>query len=207
MIHPMRTPPPASILAVVSLLAGAARADAPWKTVSSRAGLQVERRDVADSSMPEVRVTVHSALPAWRVAAAVWAERDGEFARKSSKKRVILRETADERVVYEHVRTPVVSDRDYTVRLRRTGDGRTAPFHLDFTLANDSGPPPEHGVVRLPRLHGTWSVVPAGDGGCDIVYVVHSEPGGGVPAFLVRGAFIDAARDLVYEVLRWADSH
>lgn len=185
-----------------------AAAEPPWKTVGQKHGLLLEKREVTGSTMPMVRVTTHSPLPAWRIASAIWADRStSPFVQRSRRKRVVLRETPDERVVHEQMGSSVVSDRDYVVRLRRSGDGRLVPFRLTFELDNGAGPPPAKGVVRLTMLRGSWTVTPTPDGGADVVYVVHSEPGGSIPAFLVRGALVDAGRDLVVDVLSWAAAH
>ena len=109
--------------------------------------------------------------------------------------------------MYQRIRAPVVSERDYTVLMHRDGDGQGGEARITFRLANEDGPPPARGVVRLSTLRGLWSVTPAADGGCDVVYSIHSEPGGNIPAFLVRGPYVDSARELVQDVLDWAESH
>lgn len=196
------------LLGVLVSAAPAAALETPWKEAGRKQGLLLEKRAVPGSAMPEVRVTTHSPLPAWRIASALWTDRSAsKYAQRSRRKRVVLRETADERVVHEQISSPVVSDRDYVVRQRRSGDGRGAPFRMTFEAANDVGPPPAKGIVRLPALRGSWTVTPTPDGGADVIYLVHSEPGGSVPAFLVRGALIDSGRDVVLDVLEWAAAH
>lgn len=186
---------------------GVAAAEEGWKKVGEKQGLLLEKRAVRGSEMPEVRVTAHSRLPAWQIASALWADRAGsKYAQRSHRKRVVLRETADERVVHEQISSSVVSDRDYVVRQHRSGDGRAGAFQLTFEK-DEGGPPPAKGVVRLPVLRGSWTVTPTGDGGAEVVYRVHSEPGGSVPAFLVRGALVDSGRDVVLDVLEWAAAH
>lgn len=198
---------PVALALLLSLVASTAGAE-PWRLVSDKGGLRMERRDVAGSGMPEVRVTAHSGLPAPRVAAAIWSERPGtKLQRRYPTQRTVLRATATERVVYQRINAPVVSERDYTVHLRRSGDGVSAPILIGFEIDNGAGPPPVKGVVRLTVLRGGWSVAPTADGGCDVSYTVHSEPGGNVPAFLVRGHYLDSARELVEDVLEWAATH
>lgn len=186
----------------------AASASASWRTLSEKDGLRLESRDVAGSSMPEVRVSARSPFPVARIAAAIWSERPGtKLQRRYPRNRVVLREDQTERLVYQRVHAPVVSERDYTVLMRRNGDGASGPFQLHFSLANEAGPTPVRGVVRLTTLRGSWTVTPAPGGGSDVVYTIHSEPGGNIPAFLVRRTYIDSARELVMDVLEWAASH
>lgn len=184
-----------------------ALADDPgWRLVSERRGLRVERREVPGSAMPEVRVSTHSPLPPPQVVAAVWAERPPPGPRGKSQRR-ILEESASERLIYERVDHPLVSAREYTARLRRSGDGVSQPFRLTFGLDYPAGPPPTPGMIRLPALRGAWTVTAAPAGGSDVVYTVFSEPGGSLPGFLVRGVLIDSARDLVVDTLAWAERH
>lgn len=197
---------PFTLLLGLLALAVPARADEQWKSVSDKDGIRVEKRGVAGSKFPEVRAAGHSTLPPGRLAAAIWANRaDGKFTRKSRRLRQVISETDTVRVVYEQIRTPLVSDRDFTARLVRSTDAKGV-FHVEFTTV-DEGPPPNPKLVRLPRVHGSWSVTPAADGGCDVVYIVYSEPGGSIPAWMVRGAQIDTAGDVVVEVIDWATRH
>jgi hypothetical protein len=199
---------PALGAAALLLCAGLAVASAPWRLLSEKDGLRIEGREVAGSAMPEIRVSARSRWPAARIAAAIWAERPGtKLHRRYPRTRVVLREDASERVVYQRVSAPVVSERDYTVRMHREGDGQSGPFQVRFWLANEAGPAPVRGVVRLSTLRGAWTVTPSPGGGCDVVYTIHSEPGGSLPAFLVRRPYIDSARELVMDVLEWAEGH
>ncbi|HEX8952443.1 MAG TPA: hypothetical protein VF945_11390, partial [Polyangia bacterium] len=63
------------------------------------------------------------------------------------------------------------------------------------------GPPPASGYVRLPLVRGSWHIEPAPDGGSNIAYRCYSEPGGAIPAFLVRGAQQDSTLDEFERVL------
>jgi hypothetical protein len=46
--------------------------------------------------------------------------------------------------------------------------------------------------VRLPKVTGSWRAEPDPAGGVNLTYRCYSEPGGSVPAFLVRGAQQDS---------------
>lgn len=199
---------PALLCLCLSALAPARAALADeWEPVSDRDGVRVERRAAPGTSYDELRLSARSALPVARLAAALWADRaDGRFTSKQRVTRQVLEERADERLVYERTRAPIVKDRDYVVRQRRSFEPRTGVFHLDFR-ADDGGPGPRSDCVRLKQLWGRWTITPTSDGGSDVVYVVFSEPGGGVPAFLVRKPQVAATREVVLEVLEWARSH
>jgi len=177
----------------------------PWAHLANRHGMELERRAVAGSELAEVRVSTHTDLSAAAVAAATWADRfDGKLTKKIRLHWEIVSETQSERVQYVQVRVPVVRNRDYTLRLRRSFDEHGV-FHLETEAIPER--PPQPGFVRIPHARGIWTVTPTADGGCDVVYVAWAEPGGMVPAFVIRSAQVDSALDLVQEVLDWARTH
>jgi len=139
-----------------------------------------------------------------RAADQIWrALRGGDM--DSLKHREILAERPDELVIYDQIRTPVVSDRDYTIVVKRRNVGARVWFQCE--TANDRGPPPAPGYVRIPVIAAGWYVEPDGRGGTRLGHFAYSEPGGAVPAFLVRGAQADRSlSDVVRMVNRLRDA-
>jgi hypothetical protein len=85
-------------------------------------------------------------------------------------------------VVYDQVSAPLVSDRDYAVRLRRVRS--PAACEVIFETANDRAPPLKAGWVRMEQIGAHWRFETAA-GRTQITYTLHSDPGGSLPAFLV----------------------
>ena len=181
--------------------------DAPggWTTYATKDGVTLERRRPEGSRFYEHRavVDVAAVLPA-RAADEIWRSiRSSDM--ESLKHRDILSEKPDELVIYDQIRTPVVSDRDYTVVVRRYTVGARVWF--ECATANDRGPPPAPGYVRVPVVEAGWFVEPDGRGGTRLGHFAYSEPGGAVPAFLVRGAQADRSlADVVRMVKRLRDA-
>ncbi|HEX9103405.1 MAG TPA: START domain-containing protein [Polyangia bacterium] len=177
--------------------------DAPggWAVWATRDGVTVERRRPEGSRYYEHRavVDVDGIAPA-RAAEEIWRSiHAGDM--DSLKHRDILSERADELVIYDQIRTPVVSDRDYTVIVRRYTVGARTWF--DCHTANERGPAPKPGLVRIQLVAAGWYVEPDGHGGTRLGYFAYSEPGGAVPAFLVRGAQADrSVADVVRMIKR-----
>jgi len=73
--------------------------------------------------------------------------------------------------------------------VRRHHQGARIWFECE--TANERGPAPKSGYVRIPAIHAGWYVEPDGHGGTRLGYFAFSEPGGSVPAWLVRGAQAD----------------
>jgi len=172
-----------------------------WSAYATRDGVTLERRRPEGSRFYEHRavVDVPGVTPA-RAGDEIWrALRGGDM--DSLKHRDILSERDDELVIYDQIRTPVVSDRDYTIVVRRRRVGARVWF--DCETANDRGPGPQKGYVRISVIAAGWYVEPDGKGGTRLGYFAYSEPGGSVPAWLVRGAQADRSlADVVRMVAR-----
>jgi hypothetical protein len=171
------------VIALFLLVGWPVYAGEGWTTFATRDGVTYERRSVPGSHFHEYRATLAIAAPPPQTAQTVWTA-IANSAPAAVKKRVVISRSSDELVVYEQIHTPVVSDREVTLRFRRVVNGDS--FAISFETANDLGPPPTRGFVRLPVVRGKWALRPTA-GGTQVVYECYSEPGGSVPAFLVRG--------------------
>lgn len=52
--------------------------------------------------------------------------------------------------------------------------------------------PEQKGFVRVSKIEGRWSLTPRAPGGVEVVYQVHTEPGGRVPSWLANSFVVDA---------------
>ena len=103
------------------------------------------------------------------------------------KSREIVSETADERVTYDQITPPLVSNRDYVVRVKRATDDKGVCRTL-FGAATDVDKPSPAGWVRIKKLYGSTVVEPLPDGKSRVTYTVFSDPGGAIPPFMVEGS-------------------
>ncbi|MCP5041666.1 MAG: hypothetical protein GY944_11615 [bacterium] len=109
----------------------------------------------------------------------------------------VLPQADGSRLTYNRIATPwPVSDRDVILRSERSNlaDGR---IRIEFRSTDQSGHPATRGVVRMPRLIGSYELTPT-DGGTRVVYTVDSDPGGSLPTWLVR----QASKELPYLTLK-----
>jgi hypothetical protein len=156
-----------------------------WAAWGTRDGVTLERRKPDGSRFYEHRAWVDVAIDPARAADQIWAAlRGGDM--DSLKRRELLSQSADEMLIYDQIRTPIVSDRDYTITVRRQRAGARVSF--ECATANERGPAPVAGLVRIPLIRAGWIVEPDGRGGTRLGYFAYSEPGGSVPAWMVRGA-------------------
>ncbi|MGZ3426662.1 MAG: START domain-containing protein [Polyangia bacterium] len=180
-------------------VAGGARGDEAWRVVHERSGVTLERRAVEGSRYYEYRARAHTTVSAPAALMRIWSG-IGDERSPTVKHRTVLFRAEDELVVYDQIHAAVVSDRDVIIRIRKSGDGRGG-FDIAFESTASLGPPPAAGYVRLPMVRGSWRIEPAPDGGATIAYRCYSEPGGAIPAFLVRGAQQDSTLDEFERVL------
>jgi len=52
--------------------------------------------------------------------------------------------------------------------------------------------PAEKGFVRVSKVEGFWKLQPKGEGEVEVIYQLHSEPGGSVPSWLANSFVVDA---------------
>ncbi len=179
------------ILAAAAALGAAtnAAAQAGWTKRFEGDGIAVYSRTAEGARVHEVRMIGDVEAPP-RACRNVLADAAAhpETLPHVAASRVVEREGETRYWVYSQFAFPVVSDRDLTLRiveeeLRTPGAG----FRLRFSAANDRGPPPRDGVVRIETCAGSWEFLPL-DGGkrTRAVYTLLVDPGGLVPAFLAN---------------------
>lgn len=171
------------IATVLSLLLATEPA---YEKVSDSEGVTIEQRGVAGSKFVELRFTLVTDKSPRSLCDAVFG--DGKFDpdEPDLKSRQVLQESEHERVTYDQIAPPVVSNRDYVVRVRRTIEG--ASCRLTFEAANELGPKVPDGWVRVTKLKGHWLFEPTDAGQTRLTYVVFSDPGGSLPPFMVEGS-------------------
>ena len=180
------------ISVAASLMGLALLGEPPFAVVDSDDGILLEARPVAGSKFSELRASARSPRAAAALCQAAFDDSRAPSTSTEVKLRRVLLEKVDERVTYDQISAPLVSDRDYAFRIRRqaAADGSC---RVVFEAANELAPPVQPGWVRIEELRGSWTFTPE-SGGARVVYVIHTDPGGSLPAFVVEGGSRKAAR-------------
>jgi hypothetical protein len=91
---------------------------------------------------------------------------------------------------YQRVSAKICSDRDYTLRIEETSSpGQGGLTYLNrWQPANELGPPPKKGVLRVANCEGSWLLEPQGPEKTRATYSVFTDSGGALPAFIANGA-------------------
>jgi hypothetical protein len=103
----------------------------------------------------------------------------------------VLTRNHGEMLVYQHLKLPVIKDRDFTLRVT-WHDGATDG--LAFRIDGTRGPSATSKAVRMNVLNGRWELQPIRGGAATrAIYHVEIDFAGSVPRWMVRGG---AAKDL-----------
>jgi len=83
-----------------------------------------------------------------------------------------------------------VSDRDLCTFYNVSQDPETKVISIEIKCVRDYIPE-KPGKVRIPKLKGSWQLIPLSKGVTKIVYQVHSESGGYIPSSVVNSFITD----------------
>jgi len=83
-----------------------------------------------------------------------------------------------------------VSDRDAVVSSSMSQDPETLTMRIDVSVVADYLPIDDD-YVRIPHMTGFWAFTPIAEGKVKIVYQVHADPGGSLPAWLANSVVVD----------------
>jgi ribosome-associated toxin RatA of RatAB toxin-antitoxin module len=190
-----------AVLFGVLVVGAPAWASAMWDQVTEVEGMQVERHHLPGTGRYEVRVSTSAPFPPQAIFETLWRHHEYPDFVPYLKHLTILKHAPTEKVLYEQITMPFVRDRDYTVKVTAEQDPATGRMQITFVSAPEDGPPPQNGYVRVTAIHGSWTLVPTRDRGTLVTYVVSSDPGGALPAWLVNRAQRHAAPALVKAML------
>lgn len=186
-------------------------AEPKWEKAAETGGVTVLRRDKEGSSVKEVKATaVFDAAPK-----AVWAvindlDNYKEFMPYTAEAKVLERSPDGKEVVsYQHLTAPIVSERDYLIKLRNesttTDDGKTGYYKVVWNALppeKDSMMPEKKDVVRVRVNDGYWQLEGNADSSKTFAtYYVYTAPGGSIPTFVINIANTEAVPK-VFESIR-----
>lgn len=171
----------------------------PW-TSFDKGATTLEGREVKGTQFSEYRVSTDTrevTLDALCLAVFEWGTKEADSPGLIASK--VLRDGDDERVVYNQIEQPFVSNRDYAMTVVRKRDEKGCGIR--FKATNELAPTKGEGTVRMDRLWGSWNFTPVDGGAVRIVYTLFADPGGSVPAFVVHGSQRSAAKSSVKKAI------
>lgn len=194
------------IVWAASLLVLATNPREGWRMVATNDGVTVFQRKAKDSAVAEVQGIGLIRAPPEEVFRAIRDYANYTKTMPYTEESKILHAEEDGRVLYVYsvIVAPLVSRRDYTIKLSDESDWRDGKGYLkvSWTLS-DRGPKPRDGIVRLKLNDGYWKLEPR-DGGQTTfaTYYVHTDPGGALPSFIADQANTTAIPNVFASIRR-----
>jgi len=104
-------------------------------------------------------------------------------------------------LVYERLNLPVISDRDFVLRVTHGGD--VAMRWISYQAVSGRGPAPRDGIVRVARNSGQWELIPTQDGRATIArceFRIHL--GGMLPLWMAKAGAGREIPQLYFDICR-----
>lgn len=158
-----------------------------WKLERDRDGIQVYTRRVKGIAFKEYKGVVHIKASLSTVI-AVFEDLTSatEWIDSYSEMKLIERVSPTQAYTYAYIPAPwPVRDRDAVVFSTLSQDPATKTVTI-IQKAIPNKTPLRKKAVRVKRIDGHWTLVPKADGTIELTYQLLSDPGGGLPAWLVN---------------------
>ena len=162
-----------------------------WDIVKSENGIQVFTRDVAGSNLKEFKAIMTVDVEPDRVLSLLqngnsmsiwWPD--------CIESKVISGSGTLDWKVYFMTKVPFpLENRDTINHFMAKKDSNSKVISIQIKGIPDAVPT-KLGVVRIPKLTGSWTISPK-ETGTEIIYQLHADPGGSIPAFVANSTVVD----------------
>ncbi|GJM36129.1 MAG: hypothetical protein DHS20C18_51300 [Saprospiraceae bacterium] len=161
--------------------------DHSWKLVKEEGKTKVYTRAKEDVKIKEVKITTTIKASMDRFLSVLDDVPDyinWVFRCKSAKRLLTISE--NEFYYYTSTKLPFpLSDRDIVIHTRQWKDPLTKTVYSE-SVADPDYIPEKENHVRIPFLKTSWEIRPESDGTLKISYLICTDPGGSLPAWLVN---------------------
>ena len=195
-----------SVVLALAIFPMAALGEPQWELLAEEEGIKVERRDRPESPMPVFRGTGYVDVEWHNVLAFLNdVENNDTWMYGCTESRILSSGELGTFILYHRTGAPwPLWDRDVVIKtkLLKHSDGR---FEVQLQSVEDERMPEQDGIVRMPRLVGSYLLKPEGNR-TRIAFEIDVEPGGSVPIWLVKMVSLNlplqTLRNLRAEVVR-----
>jgi hypothetical protein len=174
-----------SLLMTVQVIPVSAQED--WKLQKNKDGIQVYSAEVPDSKIRAIKVVANYEASPGEIADIVMdINTSTEWVSHLKSCYVIKRVSQNELYYYGEVKLPWPAlNRDFVAHLTRNENMETRTITIDGPAV--AGLVPEKkGTVRINNSLGTWIIAPLDSSQAKVEYVLHVDPAGSLPSWLVN---------------------
>lgn len=162
-----------------------------WTLEKNENGIKIYTREIAGSSLKEYRAetTLKTSLNALlAVLDDAYNHKQWLYDCTESKRLKTINTFEGYNYYIQHTPWPL-TNRDMITKYKVSQDPATKTITIQLTGSKDYIPETDN--VRVPKLNGFWQFVPQANKEIKVVYQLHSEPGGSVPASLANAFVVD----------------
>jgi len=159
-----------------------------WVEVSKKPGLVIYSREKKDSAVKEYKATGDIAAPTWVVRNVIDDVENYAHFMPYVTESIVLAKEGESLVTYQRFTAPMVSDRDYILRIQfesKPGTAGGTVYCNKWKATTGYGPEEKHGVIRVKVNEGYWLLEPTGET-TRATYMIFTDPGGAIPAMVIN---------------------
>jgi hypothetical protein len=165
----------------------AAQTDDTWALKQDKDGIKIYTAKVPDSKIKALKVECElNATLSQIVAAVMDIKHSKTWVYRTASAYVIKQSSPSDLYYYTLVKMPwPVTNRDYIAHLRTTQNAATKVVTIEVPCVGDMMPRKKN-AVRVTHSAAQWVLTPEVAGRVKLVYTLHTDPGGSVPAWLTN---------------------
>ncbi|HEY4195519.1 MAG TPA: START domain-containing protein [Mucilaginibacter sp.] len=158
-----------------------------WVLKENNDGVKIFTRDVENSKIKAIKVECELDVTLSQLVAALMDIKNSEeWLYHTADNYIVKQVSPSELYYYSLVEMPwPVSDRDFIAHLVVSQDPVTKVVTIDAPCIADMVPV-KPGIVRIANSRGKWVLSPMNKARVKIVYTLHADPGGSLPAWLIN---------------------
>jgi hypothetical protein len=180
----------------------AAQTDNNWVLKQNKDGIKIYTADVSNSKIKALKVECElSGTLSQVVAAVVDIKHSKDWVYRTATAYVIKKSSPSDLYYYTLVKLPwPVTNRDYVANLKVTQNADTKIVTIDVPCVGGMVPAKKK-TIRVTNSTARWLLTPEDGGRVKIVYTLHTDPGGKIPAWLTN-MFITQAPSQTFSKLK-----
>lgn len=158
-----------------------------WVLKDNDNGVRIFTRDVENSKVKAIKVECQfEATLSQLVAVLMDVHSSEEWLYHTSSNYIVKQVSPSEIYYYSMVVMPwPISNRDFIAHLIASQDAITKVVTINAFCIADMVPA-KPGVVRIANSKGKWVLTPVNNSQVKVVYTLHADPGGSIPAWLTN---------------------
>ena len=158
-----------------------------WTLKDSDDGVNIFTRDIESSKIKAIKVECQLDASLSQLVAVLMDVKGSEaWLYHTSSNYVVKQVSASELYYYSKVEMPwPISNRDFIAHLKVSQEASTRVVTIEGPCVPDMVPVKPK-TIRISNSTGKWVITPVGNNKVKVVYTLHADPGGSVPAWLIN---------------------